>query len=77
VRVIYVLFLVVFLGAVGVFAYQNTHSETVTFFNQSWETTFPVVVGAAYLLGMVSGWTVVGLLRRSVQTVVQRGEQRR
>jgi lipopolysaccharide assembly protein A len=76
VKVIYFLFLLVFLGAVGVFAYQNTHPETVTFFNQSWETTFPIVVGAAYLLGMLTGWTVVGLLRRSVRTTVDYVDRR-
>ena len=68
-KVIYLLFLVVFLAAVGLFAYQNNHPETVTFWDQTWETSFPVVVGAAYLLGMLTGWTVVGLLRRSVRTV--------
>jgi hypothetical protein len=37
----------------------------LTFLN--WELThsLALVIGAAYLLGMLSGWTVVGMLRRS------------
>lgn len=73
VRVIYFLFLLVFVGAIGLFAYQNNWPETVTLWDRKWETTFPVVVGAAYLLGMLSGWTVVGMLKRSWQKVTEGG----
>ena len=30
------------------------------------EAKVAVILGAAYVLGMFSGWTVVGLLRRSL-----------
>jgi hypothetical protein len=68
-RLVYFLFLVVFVGAVAVFAVQNDRPESVTFLNQSREISFPVLVGGAYVLGMLSGWTVVGMLRRSWQHV--------
>jgi uncharacterized integral membrane protein len=69
-----VLFLV-FLLAVGLFAFQNTDTITVHFWN--WQATGPValVIVAVYVLGMLSGWTVVGFVRRSLRRVeeVSRG----
>ncbi len=70
-KVIYFLFLLVFVAAVGVFAYQNNRPETVTFLDQSREVSFPALIGGTYLLGMLTGWTVVGLLRRSWRRVVE------
>jgi uncharacterized integral membrane protein len=66
-----VLFLV-FLGAVGLFAIQNTHSVTVDFW--TWELTSPValVIVAVYFLGMLSGWTLVAFVRRSLRRVTER-----
>jgi putative membrane protein len=73
-RVIQGALLLVFLGAVGLFAFQNTRSVTVGFW--TWEVTAPVaiVIVAVYLLGMISGWTVVAFVRRSLRKV---GEQPR
>jgi uncharacterized integral membrane protein len=64
-RILCLLFLAAFAGAVGVFAVQNQQEVTLAFLR--WEETLPVaaVAGGAYLRGMLSGWTVVGLLRRS------------
>ena len=59
------LFLLAFAGAVGLFAYQNQHDVTVTFWNWGFTGSLALVVGAAYGLGMLSGWSVVGMLRRS------------
>jgi lipopolysaccharide assembly protein A len=61
-----------FLLAVGVVAVlffrENNHELTVTFLQ--WAITAPaaLVVGVAYGLGMLTGWSVVGLLRRSFDT---------
>lgn len=68
-KIIYFLFLVAFVGAVGLFAYQNNRTESVTFANQVWELPFPAWVGMTYLLGMLTGWTVLGLVRRSWRRV--------
>jgi putative membrane protein len=70
-KVLYGAFLVLFVIAVAVFAYQNNRSESVTFLNQTWEFPFPVWVGGVYLLGMLTGWSVVGLLRRSWRRVTE------
>ena len=63
------LYLLAFAAAVGLFAYQNNRPETVTFATETRELSFPILVGVTYLLGMLSGWTVLGLLRRSVDRV--------
>lgn len=70
-KVLYFLFLVAFAAVVGLFAYQNNRPETVTFGDRSWELSLPALVGLAYLLGMLSGWTVVGMVRRSWRHTVE------
>ena len=61
--------LLVFLGAVAVFALQNTQSVKVNFLN--WSLTAPVafLTIGVYLIGMLSGWNVVTFLRRSLKQV--------
>jgi uncharacterized membrane protein YciS (DUF1049 family) len=70
-RLFYFLFLVAFLGAVTLLAYENQQDVTLTFFNRSVTTSVPILVGVTYLAGMLSGWTVVGMLRRSLDRVVR------
>ena len=71
-RFIQAIILLIFLGAVGLFAVQNTEAITVTFW--TWKATGPVALLAiaAYLLGMLSGWTVVSFFTRSLQHVSER-----
>jgi uncharacterized integral membrane protein len=66
------LFLVVFGGAVAFFAYENQQDITLRLFDWSWTVNVPLVLGATYVLGMLSGWTVVGMVRRSVYRVTER-----
>jgi putative membrane protein len=70
-RFLYFLFLLVFVAAVGVFAYYNQQPVTVRFLEWSTPTNVALVAFAAYALGMLSGWTVVGMLRRSWDRVVE------
>jgi len=70
-RLLCFLFLVAFAGAVGVLAYQNQQEVTLAVFNQTASTSVPVLVGLTYLAGMLSGWTIVGMLRRSLSRVTQ------
>jgi lipopolysaccharide assembly protein A len=71
VRYLFGAILLIFLGAVGLFAVQNTQSITVRF--ASWGITAPVALMAiaAYVVGMLSGWSVVGFLRRSIRRVTE------
>jgi uncharacterized integral membrane protein len=71
-RIIQAILFLILLGAVGLFAVQNTRSVQVDFW--TWELTAPValVIVAVYFLGMLSGWTVVAFMRRSLRRVGER-----
>jgi uncharacterized integral membrane protein len=71
-RFIQGIILLALLGAVGLFAVQNTEAITVSFW--TWKTTAPVALLAiaAYLIGMLSGWTVLSLFTRSLRRVSER-----
>ena len=70
-RMLYFLFLLAFTGAAGLLAYENQHEVTLTVFQNTVTASVPVVVGLSYLAGMLSGWTEVGILRRSLHRVLQ------
>jgi hypothetical protein len=58
--------LLVFLGAVAVFAVQNNQTITIHFANWEQTTTLAFLTVAVYILGMLSGWNVVAFLRGSI-----------
>ena len=66
------LFLVVLAGTVGVFAWQNLQEVTVGFFDWNVTASLAAVIGLAYLLGMLSGWSVIGMVRRSIHRITDR-----
>ena len=70
-RIVFGAFLLIFLGVVGVFAVQNTQTIDVRFLN--WGMTAPVAILAlaVYVLGMLSGWTVVGFVKKSIRSVTE------
>ena len=68
-RVIYTLILLVFLGATAVFALQNRETVTIQYLDRSVSCELSLLIGVVYLLGMLTGWTIVGLLRRSIHRV--------
>lgn len=71
-RVLCFLFLLVFVVAVGGFAYQNSNHEVqVTVWDTTQSISLPLLVAGTFLLGMIGGWTVVGLLKRSWQRVTE------
>ena len=61
-----------FLVAIGVFAAQNTGLITVSFL--AWNVTQPVALltVAVYVLGMLSGWTVLAFIKGSFRQVTHR-----
>jgi uncharacterized integral membrane protein len=75
-RFIQAIVLLIFLGAVGLFAVQNTDPITVNF--AQWRATAPValVTIGSYLLGMLSGWTVVSFFTRSLRRVSEQPAER-
>jgi uncharacterized membrane protein YciS (DUF1049 family) len=73
-RVICLLILLIVVAAIVVFAVQNNEFVTLQYLDRSVSTTLPLLIAAVYLLGMVSGWTVVGILKRSLRRVTERGK---
>lgn len=63
--------LLIFLGAVGIFAVQNMQAITVRFLDRSLSAPVALLAVAIYFLGMLTGWTVVAFLRRSINRVSQ------
>ncbi len=70
-RLLCFLFLLAFAGAAAAFAVENQQEVTLTFWNWSAVASVALVVGASYALGMLSGWSVVGMLRRSLRRVTE------
>jgi putative membrane protein len=68
-RYILGILLLVFLGAVAVFAAQNNQTITIHFVNWEQTTTLAFLTVAVYVLGMLSGWNVVTFLRGSINRV--------
>ncbi len=68
-RVIQAILFLVFLGAVGLFAVQNREVITVGFWDWKISGSVALLAIAAYALGMLSGWTVVAFVRRSLRKV--------
>ncbi|HEX3152060.1 MAG TPA: LapA family protein [Gemmataceae bacterium] len=68
-RLFYFILLLIFLGAVVAFAVQNRDAVAIKFMDWNESYPLPLLLGAAYVLGMFSGWTVVGLIRRSLRRV--------
>jgi uncharacterized membrane protein YciS (DUF1049 family) len=70
-RLIYALFLLAFLGMTGLLAYENRQDVTLNILNNQVTVSVPILVGLTYLAGMLSGWTVVGIVRRSISRVLR------
>jgi uncharacterized integral membrane protein len=74
-RAVYLLILLVLIAAIAAFALQNENPVTIRFLD--WARAYPLslVVAAVYLLGMISGSSLIGLFRRSVHVVTQPVEE--
>ena len=64
-RVFYFLILLVLLGATAIFALQNQGLVTLRYLNRSVDCPLSLLIAIDYFVGMLTGWTVVGLIRRS------------
>lgn len=68
-RVVYFFILLILFGAIGVFALQNREAITLQYLDRSIVCPLALLIGIVYGLGMLSGWTVVGFVRRSMRGV--------
>ena len=70
-RVIYGAILIVFAVAVGIFCVQNLQTVSMTYLNWKMSLPLPLLVVVVYLLGMVSGWGMIGFLRKSLRRATE------
>lgn len=71
-RVVLLVILLLVFTALGIFAFQNHELVTLHFLAWSLTVPFSLLILAVYLLGMVSGWSVVGFVRKSMRRVAER-----
>ena len=71
-RYFYLVLLIVILAALVIFAVQNDEKVTLRFLAWTVTLRLGVLVAASYVLGMISGWSVFGFLRRSIRRVTDR-----
>jgi uncharacterized integral membrane protein len=76
-RWVYLLLLVAIVAVIVVFVAQNREDATVTLFNKNITAPLALFFAVVYFLGMWSGGTVVGFLKRVYQHAVTREEQKR
>ena len=76
-RWVYLVLLLVIVAVIVVFVVQNYESATVTFFNQRITAPMSIYFVAVYFLGMWSGGTVVGFVKRAYHHATEREEQTR
>jgi uncharacterized integral membrane protein len=76
-RWLYLVLLLVIVTMIVVFVAQNHETETVTFFNRKLTAPMSFFFVAVYFLGMWTGGTVVGFVKRAYQHATEREEQKR
>jgi uncharacterized integral membrane protein len=76
-RWVYLILLLVIVTVIVVFIAQNREDQTVTFFNQRITAPLSFIFVAVYFLGMWTGGTVVGFVKRAYHHATEREEQRR
>ena len=70
-RWVYLVLLVVIVTMIVVFVAQNRDNETLKFFNQSITAPLYLFFVAVYLLGMWTGGTVVGFVKRAYKQATE------
>jgi uncharacterized integral membrane protein len=75
-RWVYLVLLLVIVAVIVVFVAENRENQTVLFFNQKLTAPLSVFFVAVYFLGMWSGGTVVGFIKRAYQHATGHGGQK-
>jgi uncharacterized integral membrane protein len=76
-RWVYLVLLLVIVTMIVVFIAENRENETVKFFNQEITAPLSLFFVAVYFLGMWSGGTVVGFVKRTYHHATEHEEQKR
>jgi uncharacterized integral membrane protein len=75
-RLLSALFLIALIAALGILAYENNREITLNAWNWRLDVPLPALVLGVYALGMISGWWVLGLVKRSWQRVTEHDRAR-
>lgn len=70
-RFLSALFLIALVGGLGYLAYINNHSTEISAGAWHQSLPLPALIAGVYALGMVSGWWLIGLTKRSWQRVTE------
>lgn len=70
-RVVSILFLVLLVAVLVILAIENNREATINAFKWSWDLPFPALVVALYALGMLTGWALIGAVKRSWRRVTE------
>jgi hypothetical protein len=76
-RWVYLVLLLAIATTIVAFIVENHESITISLFNKSFTAHLSWFVIAVYFLGMWSGGTVVGFVRRAYRRATEHGEQKR
>jgi putative membrane protein len=71
-RTICLLILLSVLAAIGIFVVQNQELITLHYLHGSVSCPPALLIAIVYLLGMLSGWTVIALVQRSLRRITDR-----
>jgi uncharacterized integral membrane protein len=76
-RWVYLVLLLVIVAVIVVFVVENRENQTVKFFKQEITAPLALYFAAVYFLGMWSGGTVVGFVKRAYHRATEHEEQKR
>jgi uncharacterized integral membrane protein len=71
-RWLYLIILLVLVVATAVFAFQNQEAVTLRYLDRSITCPLSLLIGIDYFVGMLTGWTLIGVVRRSIHRISQR-----
>jgi uncharacterized membrane protein YciS (DUF1049 family) len=70
-RYLWLLLFLIIVAIIGVFAFENNDPVAINYLDQSLSVQsihlpMSALIGATYLLGMLTGWIAIGFLKRTV-----------
>jgi putative membrane protein len=68
-RFISALFLLALVACLGLLAYENNRDTVLNAWTWRLDVPLPILVAVVYGLGMLSGWWLIGLTKRSWQRI--------
>lgn len=70
-RILSALFLITVVVVLGLLAYENSQTTALHAWKWRLDVPLPVLVAIVYVLGMITGWWLMGLTKRSWQRMTE------